>query len=64
MDSLSKGFAYHIKVEFLEDISDCYILSQSDFIEEDYSFENKKYVKTEESSFASILTSSQKNICI
>ncbi len=45
LDSLSSGFSYHMKIEFSENLSECYILSQSDFIEEDYSPEEKKYVE-------------------
>lgn len=45
LDSLTSEYSYHMKIELVEDTSDCFILSQSDFIEEDYSREEKEYVE-------------------
>jgi len=45
LDSLSKGFSYHIKIDFREEQSECYIIHQSDFFDENYTRKEKEYVE-------------------
>ncbi|UTJ06280.1 hypothetical protein [Arcobacter roscoffensis] len=61
LDSLSFGFSYHMKVEFIEELSDCYILSQSDFIEEESFSQEKEYVTIKGKSMG-VLADKQLNI--
>ena len=61
LDSLSSGFSYHMKIEFIDKVSDCYILSQSDYVEEEPYSQEKEYVSIKDNS-KGVLATKQLNI--
>jgi hypothetical protein len=61
LDSLSADFSYHMKIEISNETSECYIVSQSGFIEEDYSKKNKEYVEMK-NGIMGVLSDKQKKI--